>query len=173
MGTLLEKSISPHYDLFVLFVKTICYTVARWPEFVWEKYFLTSLSMLLPTLLLAIFILYRTCRFSQNSGSIPKYLPRRNAVSAVISLLPCTIWLIRFAGTLMSFANLFWVISNGLRNSSNNMSPGVIGVNFFAMILPLVIINNFYVEGVFFWPYEAYTPLIVNSDTMLSVSFSF
>jgi hypothetical protein len=42
------------------------------------------------------------------------------------------------------------VISMGLRNSSNNISPGVIGVNFFAMILPLVIINNFYVEDVFF-----------------------
>lgn len=35
----------------------------------------------------------------------PKYKPRRNAVSAVISLLPCIIWLTLFAGTLISLAS--------------------------------------------------------------------
>lgn len=47
-----------------------------------------SFSIISPIWALAVFMLYRICKLSQNSGSILKYWPSRNAVSAVISLLP-------------------------------------------------------------------------------------
>jgi len=36
-----------------------------------------------------------------------------------------------------------------------------------------MIINNFYIDGIFSRPYETNTPLIVNSDTMPPISGAF
>ena len=94
-------------------------------------------------------------------------------VSTVISLLQWISWLIRFAGTLISFASWLWVIFIGLRNSSKRISPGVIGDSFFPMFSLLMIINNFHIKGIFVFPYKTYTPLIVNSDTVLTFSIAF
>ena len=135
-----------------------------------HAYTFTSFSIFFPILLRAIFILYRTCRLSQNSCSIPKYLPSLSAVSAVISLLPWMTWLTRFGGTLISFYNCVWVMFIGFRNSSNNTLPGVIGDNFFVMVSPLVIINNFYLPGISFVPYKTDTPLIINSNAVFTLS---
>ena len=71
---------------------------------------------------------YLVCRFIQNRSVMPKNRERRNAVSAVIALFPCTISLIRRAGTLMALARRYWLTSIGFRNSSKRISPGCIGV---------------------------------------------
>jgi hypothetical protein len=62
-----------------------------------------------------------------DSAEVPKYLASRNAVSAVMLRLSCTISLIRPTGTSRSGASLFWLTPFGSMNSRRNISPG--GIN--------------------------------------------
>ena len=64
------------------------------------------------------------CIRSQNPSLRPKKRQRRRSVSAVIARLPLTMALMRLSGTSMAVANRYWLIPIGLRNSSNNTSPG-------------------------------------------------
>ena len=66
------------------------------------------------------------CRFSQNSGLLPKKRARRRAVSGVIPRLPRRMSPIRVAGTRILMARAFAVIPSGPRNSSRNISPGCV-----------------------------------------------
>jgi len=54
-----------------------------------------------------------------------------------IARCPCTISLIRLAGTLMSLASLYWLMHIGVRKSSIRISPGCIGDIFFVFIISL------------------------------------
>ena len=47
---------------------------------------------------------YKFCKFSQNSGVIPRACPKRSAVSAVMERRPWTISLMRRGGVPITFA---------------------------------------------------------------------
>jgi predicted ATPase len=70
---------------------------------------------------------YRACKLIQNRSDVPKKRASRSAVSALTRRWPCTISLIRRAGTPISFASWYWLTASGLRNSSSRISPGCTG----------------------------------------------
>ena len=57
-----------------------------------------------------------------------KKAPKRMDMAGVIERLPSTISLMALGGTPMARAIAFWEMLNGLRYSSNNISPGVIAI---------------------------------------------
>jgi YD repeat-containing protein len=63
----------------------------------------------------------------QNRSEVPKNRASRSAVSALIRRWPCTISLIRRAGTPICLASWYWLTPSGRRNSSSKISPGCIG----------------------------------------------
>lgn len=67
---------------------------------------------------------YSDCRFSQNLGSMPKKIPSRSAVSAVMGRWPFTSSLIRLGETPMSAASWRALIPMGFMKSSSRISPG-------------------------------------------------
>ena len=71
---------------------------------------------------------YRICRFIQNRSDKLEYRDSRRAVSGLITRTPCTISLIRRAGTLISFAKRYSLIPIGFKDSSRSSSPGLIGL---------------------------------------------
>ena len=72
----------------------------------------------------AIFRSYPVCRFSQNSGELPKNSDSRSAVSAEMPRRLLRISAIRLAETPIARANWFWEREYPLRNSSWKISPG-------------------------------------------------
>src|SRR3972149_2131143 len=75
----------------------------------------------------------------------------------------------RMGDTRMSCANRYWVSPRGFMKSSNNTSPGWIGERvLFISLLSRVVIYNLYVSGLVGDPFKANTPLVINSDTVLS-----
>src|SRR5438874_13659419 len=74
-------------------------------------------------------------RFIQNSGLLPKYKPRRSAVSAVIRRLLFTISAIRFGEMPTAFASWFCDRPYSVRNSSLSISPGVTGASSLSAII--------------------------------------
>ena len=64
-------------------------------------------------------------RFIQNSGPVPRYRPRRSAVSAEIARSPRNIDVMRFPGTRMASASWFALISLA-RSSSRSTTPGCV-----------------------------------------------
>jgi len=78
---------------------------------------------------------YRDWRFIQYRSERPKYIESRRTVSAVMARLPWTISLMRRGGTEMSRAKRHREIRCGLRNSSNRIVPGWMGLRFASMLV--------------------------------------
>ena len=84
----------------------------------------TSRSILPPLSRRALVRSCIACRFTQNSGLVPKKRASRNAVSAVTDRSPLTIAPMRVAGTRKAIASAFTDMPSGARNSSLSTSPG-------------------------------------------------
>src|SRR5713226_5686533 len=76
-----------------------------------------------------------------------KNLPRRSAVSAVIERLPCTISLIRRAGTPMPLARRYWLMCIASRKSLVSTTPGWTGASLRLDIRPPINAPRYYGHG--------------------------
>src|SRR5258708_2498923 len=104
--------------------------------------------------------------FIQYSGVVPKYRPRRKAVSPVIDRVPLTIALTRFAGTWMAWASWFMETPKS-ESVSFRISPGCTGGSFLGMVFSMII-DNLNVVGVSLFPSKADPVLIVDPDAVLA-----
>ena len=109
-----------------------------------------------------------------SSGDTPKYLPRRNAVSAVIARLPPATSLMRFGGTPISRARALMLIAIGFINSSLRISPGGIrSSNLDVTAVSPVAVDNFNVVCVPFNPAKTNAPLIIDAYAVLPLAITF
>src|SRR4051794_10490383 len=129
----------------------------------------TSRSICAP---LSCFALLRSCiacRLIQNSGVVPKKRASRSAVSAVTERSPFTIAPMRVAGTRNDIASAFTDRPSGTRNSSASTSPGCV-VTRFGVPEFLMIVDDFDMGRTLLGPIEAYAPLVVDPDRMLTAA---
>src|SRR5437868_7394730 len=83
-----------------------------------------------------------------------------------MSRLPSTISLMRRGATWTARARPFWLRPIGLRNSSSRISPGC-GLR--SSPLLDVVVDDFDMCRSSFIPDEAYPPLVIDADRMLSL----
>src|SRR6478735_2572276 len=98
----------------------------------------------------------------------PRARDRRSAVSAVIARLPCTISLMRRAGTSIALAIRYCVMPIGSRNSVMRISPGWVGAKSAMSVSFLVVVNEFDIRGTAGAPREAEAPLVVHAHAVLA-----
>lgn len=111
------------------------------------------------------------CRFSQNSGPVPKYRPSRSAVSADKSRRSRKMSLMRLPGTPISSASCRALRPRGSKNSSRSTSPGCVRTRGILLASSMVI-NDLNIFGTGLAPAEANSPLVVNPDAPLAFSFA-
>src|SRR5579875_471024 len=99
---------------------------------------------------------------------MPKYWPRRSAVSALIARSPCTMPRMRFDGTRKASASAFMLRPRGLSSSSFKYSPGVMSGNRSA----LVVVRDFDIVCFTFLPFETDAVLIIDSDAVLALTIT-
>src|SRR5438552_4085440 len=76
---------------------------------------------------------------------------------------------IRVRGKPQTFASAPADIPRGSRNSSRNTSPGCMGLIFFGISYPhLVVVDDLDLCGTFCRPHKAHPELVVDSDRVLS-----
>src|SRR4051794_26962665 len=74
----------------------------------------------------------------------------------------------RLTGMSMSRARRLRLTPSGCMNSSSRISPGGIGVSFFAIAVSLlVVVDNFNLPGIPVDPAEADPPLVIDTDAVL------
>ena len=123
------------------------------------------------------------CRPSQKSGDIPRTRANLRAVSGVTERFPRTTSFSLGKETPSRIAKSDWLIPNGFRNSSSNISPGCVGDlffgkrldtgSFFLFMVPafpylLMVVRDFDFAGKASLPTKANSELIVNTNTMLA-----
>src|SRR5581483_3514329 len=99
---------------------------------------------------------------------MPKYWPRRRAVSALIARSPFTMARMRFDGTRKASASAFMVMPRGLSNSSFKYSPGVTSGNKSGSL----VVRDFDIVCFSFLPFETDAVLIVDSDAVLAFAIA-
>src|ERR1039457_7032924 len=111
----------------------------------------------------------RACRLIQSCAVVPKYRPRRRAVSAEIPRFSRTISLMRLGGTWISLARRYWLMPSGIRNSSRNISPGCIGGKSLLLISnSLIIVHYFDIVSIIVAPHKTDSPLVIDADAVLA-----
>lgn len=126
---------------------------------------------------------YRACIFNQNPTDVAKNVARRAAVSAVMDRRPCTISCTRRLSTPSPRASALCEIPNGSINSSFKRVPGCVGGIFLWSAISIactcvtfkdesVIVYNFDSVRITAIPDKANTPLVVDTNGVLPLTFA-